>query len=561
MLSHLAIRNFTTVDALELELQPGLTTITGETGAGKSVLLGALALALGEKGTASLLRDANKSAEISATFSFDQHGPVDRWLNTRELAAEPYVDASSELLIRRVIAASGRSRAYINGSSVNIAELKSLGELLVDLHGQHEHQSLLQKQTHATLLDSFAQHASLLGDTAALAQRWHQLQRRIDELKNHDDERSAARQLLHYQVQELDALAPVPGECTKLEQEQCKLANAETILRDANLALSIETSTDQTPALEQIQQAIQLLRAQLPQLPALANGIELLESASIQAIEACADITTHIDAIEINPERLQAVENRLDALYNTARKHQVQPENLSALHDTLAAQLSAMDNAGNSVEALLDEQRQVLDDYHQCSEKLSKRRRKSAKKLAESVNQKLAELRMDHCHFAIDLTHLDNSTPHAGGNESVEFLIATVPGKPPQALAKIASGGELSRISLAIQVVAAQRDLTPTLIFDEVDVGIGGAVAEVVGNLLRDLAARSQVFCVTHLAQVAVKGEQHLRVSKRVTKNSATTSIEALEGEDRKEELARMLGGLDMTESTLAHAADMLETA
>jgi len=557
MLTHLAINNFTTVDTLELDFFSGLTTITGETGAGKSVMLDALALALGGRGQASLLRDENRQAEIAATFRITPK--LKAHLKNLDLADSKNND--SEVLLRRVIKPDGRSRAYINSSSVKLSELAVFGEELLDLHGQHEHQSLLNKANHLQLLDNFAANTPTKNQVKDLALQCQQLQSEIEKLRSNNNDKTARLQLLEYQVGELDQLDIKLNEQSDLESEQKRLSNAQTLLQDISHAAQLCDNEQNTGSLSQMQQALQALKNAKEQLPTLDNAIELLDSACIQVQELGSELETISSTIVPDDARLADVEARLDAIYSVARKHNVQASELHDLHNRLSNELATLQGGDAHIEKLEKQLATLKHDYTKKAQALSKTRKKTVKQLVAQVNKKLADLQMKHCDFSIALQANTQNQPAIHGLETAELMISTVPGKPPQALAKIASGGELSRISLAIQVVTAQTSNVPTLVFDEVDVGIGGGVAEVVGNLLRELGANCQVLCVTHLAQVAAKGQQHLLVSKQVSNKSATTSIELLDKNARKAELARMISGLDVTESTRAHAKELLESA
>ena len=558
MLAHLCIRNFTTVATCDLELAPGLSVITGETGAGKSVMLDALGMALGDRSNTNILRDEKRNAEVSASFQIKEKSPLHQWLIEHDLLTN---DDEAEAILRRIITPSGRSRAYINGVTVTIADLKTVGEQLVDLHNQHEHQSLLNKRTHQQLLDNFGGSNKQRISVEALAKQWQALERQIKQLSEQNAAKDSRLQLLSYQVQELDKLALENNESNALAAEQKKLANAESLLQGINEASQYCDNDDSTGAITQLRHAAQLLQKQIGDLPEIKSSLELLESGCIQIEEAHNELLVITDNLNIDPQRLQIVEDRLDTIYTVARKHQINVEQLFELHQQLAQELADLEGGDARIEVLVQQQQDLQAQFIVSAKKLSKLRRSAAKKLTKAVNAKLNELQMAHCQFEIDIEALTDSSPATSGLEVIEFIISTVPGKPAQALAKIASGGELSRISLAIAVVTAQTSNIPTLVFDEVDVGIGGGVAEVVGNLLRELGQSGQVFCVTHLAQVAAKGNTHLLASKSISKTAATTQVLSLDTKARTAELARMMGGIDITDSSIAHAAEMLQSA
>lgn len=568
MLTSLCIKNFATVEQVELDFSAGLTSITGETGAGKSVLLDGLALTLGSRSTKELLRDTGQAAEITATFEFDPDlegaGPVlpkalVSWLNERELLEAP----GGILFLRRILKPDGRSKAFINNTPVTLADLKFLGEQLVDLHSQHEYQSLLKRSTQHQLLDNFANNQKLCDEVKALAMQWQSISHQIEQLQNSGSEQEAKRQLLNYQVQELEKLALQENEIPVLEQEQKTLAAADSLLADLHQALSLLGNPDsdgEDSSIDNCARAAKLLAATSEILPGLRNGSELLESATIQLREAAAEIEQQMDQVVIDPQRLNDVESRLDALYTVARKHHCKPEELLTLQQSLQQELDTLEGGEERLQELEAEKEKIARSFTEIAGNLSKKRQSAARKLTKNISDKLAQLNMAHCQFEIKFAGT-NDEVSVNGNEYAEFLISTIPDKPPAPLARIASGGELSRISLAIQVVTAQTTNTPLLVFDEVDVGIGGATAEVVGNLLRELGEHCQVLCVTHQAQVAARGHQQLLVSKQLSKTSATTDFKVLDRETRTRELARMMGGKELTESTLAHAAEILESA
>ncbi|WP_444934128.1 DNA repair protein RecN [Microbulbifer sp. JTAC008] len=553
MLLHLSISQFTLVDQLELEFGPGTSTLTGETGAGKSITLDALGLALGGRGSAELVRTGANRADISATFDIVEHPSAASWLESQEL------DAGQEVILRRTIGADGRSRAYINGQPVTLLQLRALGEQLIDIHSQHEHQSLLKKETHLRLLDEYAQAQDLAAETRSRFKTWRDHYRRYRTLADSAEEAEARRHLLEYQLKELDQLGLSEGEIESLESEQQQLANAGEIL-SGSYQLAAFLSGGEGDIAEQLHRALQLLSSMPGQAPALVEVAQMLDSARIQVDEAAATLSRHIDRFEMDPERLSEVEDRLSAIYQAARKHRVQPQELPALQQQLQAELDDI-GSPDALERLAADCEQLEKQYRKVAGKLSKLRSKAAASLAEAVNGQLADLAMPHARVELSLQELD--TPNSQGLEEAEILISTNPGQPPRPLGKIASGGELSRVSLAIQVVTAQTSRTPTLVFDEVDVGIGGATGDVVGRLLRQLGetrnGRSgQVICVTHLAQVAARAHRQYLVEKHSDGESVFVALRELTNGERREEVARMLGGAPTAQS-LAHAEEMLE--
>ncbi|MCW8194706.1 DNA repair protein RecN [Proteobacteria bacterium 005FR1] len=549
MLTHLGIHNYTLVEKLDLEFHRGMTAITGETGAGKSILLDALGLTLGDRADADRIRAGQKRADIHATFDIERLPEAQEWLHEQEL------DLEGECLLRRVISADGRSRAYINGQPVTIGQLRVLGEMLIDIHAQHEHQSLLKKETQRRLLDDYAGNQELLGKVREAYRDWQTALSRYNHLKENAEETSARVQLLSYQVEELDQLAVQPGEVELLESEQKNLANGESILHNSYKLVALCGGEDQS-ILEGLNQALQIMDDLPDDIPAFREVAQMLSSAQIQVEEAQHEVERYIDGFELDPERLQMVEERLSAIFEIARKHRVQPEELPELHHTLSEELQGLSGADGDLDQLAAKVERLEAAYREEAQKLSAQRQSAGKQLAKAVNQQLKKLAMEHARLEVELSPADK--PAASGLEEVQLVISTNPGQPLKPLVKIASGGELSRISLAIQVVTAQTSPAPTLVFDEIDVGIGGATADIVGQLLRQLGDRAQIICVTHLAQVASKAHSHLRVNKTTKANKVATTLEQLSQEQRVEEIARMIGNNKMTQASLDHAREMV---
>lgn len=553
MLTHLSIRNFTLVDHLDLDLKPGMTVITGETGAGKSIVLDALSQTLGDRADGQRVRLGARKADIHASFDLERIERARHWLEQQELLQE---EAPRECLLRRVITAEGRSKAFINGKPVTLQQLRVLGEMLIDIHSQHEHQSLLRKDTHRQLLDEFAGQGDLAVRVKEQFRLWQKRREEYLQVRDNAEELSARFQLLSYQVQELDQLNLGETEQEELEAEQRGLANAEQILRSSHELAALCTDDDQGLSV-MLHRALHLLRDLPEKSSALQEAEQLLTSAQIQVDEAQREIDHHIDGFNLDPERLQEVEERLSALYEVARKHRIGPEQLPALHESLSRELAQLQGGDEQLEKLEHQMQAAEADYRKTATALSKARREAGAKLAKSVNRQLSDLAMPNARLEVSLTpQTEKPGPH--GLEEVEFIISTNPGQPARPLSKVASGGELSRVSLAIQVVTARTSAIPSLVFDEVDVGIGGATGDVVGRLLRQLGDGGQVLCVTHLAQVASKGHQHLQVTKSANKKGAESTLVALEGEEKIEEIARMLGGMTVTEQSLAHAREMV---
>ena len=547
MLTQLTISNYTVITALEMEFGSGMTVITGETGAGKSIMLDALGLCLGDRADAKSIRHGCDKAEISASFDLSAIPSAVHWLKTRDLGD------GEDCLLRRVITREGRSRAYINGSVCTLQDCADLGALLVDIHGQHAHQSLLRKPVQREMLDAYAGHRPLTRQVEECASEWLRKQRELELLAGSKDEHSGRMQLLAYQVEELDTLDLQAAELAELEQEQQLLGNAEDILKDTEQALTL--CEEQASGLHQ---ALKLIDGDTHTTDAATDARALLDSAAIQLTEARGELQRHLDTVQVNPERLTTVQQRLESIYDVARKHKVLPEKLQAMHQSLREELSGLAGGSERIEQLQAEMDGLATQYASDAKRLGKQRRTAAKKLVKQTTKQLDTLAMSGCQFDIAFHPVKNDHPHPHGEEDIEFLISTNPGAPPRELGKVASGGELSRISLAIGVVTADTATVPSMVFDEVDVGIGGAVAEVVGKLLRALGERAQVLCVTHLPQVAAQGSHHLQVTKASDGKTTEAGLRSLSEEEKVEEIARMLGGVKITKQTLAHAKEML---
>lgn len=552
MLTHLTVRNYAIVECLELELQPAMTVISGETGAGKSIMLDALSLALGARADSDSVRHTAERAEISASFDLTHLQEARQWLQEHALDQ----DDNHECIIRRVITREGRSRSYINGHTCPLGHLKQLGEYLVAIHGQHEHQRLLKKEYHRQLLDQFANHTPLVRQVEQRYKDWQHTQRQLDTLRNQSAEQQAKVQLLRYQVEELDQLNLTADELTQLDKEQHMLSQAETLLQNGQQILAISVDDEEDNCLQRISRALQLLGDIKQPSRSLQQAQELFNSAYIQIEEASQELRHYLDRVEISPQRLSEVEERLSSIYDMARKHRITAAELPEFHQQLQQQLAECDGGDEALERLAHEAEQQQQHYLTAAQQLSTQRQQAASRLNAQVDQLLQQLGMHAAQFTVRLQPL--TQPGLHGLEDTEFLIAANQGQPARALAKVASGGELSRISLAIQVITAQTSDTPTLVFDEVDVGIGGAIAEVVGRLLKQLGARAQILCVTHQPQVAAQGHQHLFVSKQADQETTHTQISLLNTEERVTEIARMLGGIDLTQRSLDHAQEML---
>ncbi|MDO8273497.1 MAG: DNA repair protein RecN [Gammaproteobacteria bacterium] len=564
MLTQLSIRHYAIVDHLEIDFRRGMSVITGETGAGKSIMLGALGLTLGDRADKGVISSGATRADITAHFDTSDQPMARAWLQDNELLA----DAEPQVcLLRRVVSDDGRSKAWVNGFPVTLQVLKTIGEMLIDIHSQHEHQSLLNRSTHLRLLDEFIGDHALTEDVRRISREWKKNRERLEALSQQSEESSAQVQLIRYQIGELDELTLEAGELESLEEEYRTLNSADSSLATARQLLDLCSENDEFTVQGALNQALTLLQELGAKTHALDPVAELLNTASIQIDEAVVELRHGVDHFEANPLRLEAINQRLADIQQIARKHRVKPEELAALHARLQEQLAAWEHGDEDLETLQRQDTQLQQQYGQLAERLSARRRSAATELAQQINLQIAELGMSSARLTVALSPADSQTPAAHGQESVEFLVSTNPGQEPRPLIRIASGGELSRISLAIQVITAQTSATPTLVFDEVDVGIGGGVARAVGRLLRQLGERGQVLCVTHQAQVASQGHQHLFVSKlmQATEGRAAmigTQIRELSREEKVREIARMLGGESdkqgLTPESLAHAEEML---
>ncbi len=553
MLTALQIRDFALVERVDLELQQGMSVLTGETGAGKSILLGALGLCLGNRADSGLIRHGAKRAEIGIEFELNDRPEVWEWLAEHDLEEE------TACQIRRVITSDGRSRGYINGRPAPLQQLRELGEMLVDIHGQHEHQSLMRRGMQRQLLDSYGKHQKLLNQMAQLQQRWQELNSRLARLQDAGRERDARVDLLRYQIQELEALGLGEGESAGLEQEHRRLANASQLLGECRQALELLYESEEGSVSSLLARIVRQLEPLQETDSSLQGVLELLNSATIQVEEAAGELRNSLAAIELNPQRLEWVEERLATIHELARKHRLEREELAALLPRLQQELLELEQSESRSRELRAELDSILAEYDRLAAKLTDGRRKAARKLGQAVTDNMQQLGMVGGQFEIRLVPQESDEPSASGREQVEFWVSANPGQPLQPLAKVASGGELARISLAVQVVTAQNASIPTLVFDEVDVGIGGGVAEIVGRQLRTLGRYCQVICVTHQPQVAAQAHHHLQVSKQTSDGQTCTGVLSLSREQRVEELARMLGGVEMTRQTISHAREMIE--
>lgn len=551
MLQELRIQNLALIEKLELLFQPGFTTLTGETGAGKSILLDALGLALGERADSGLVRHGTPKADVIAQFEVAQLPHVMSWLEEQELEEE------TQCLMRRTVTAEGRSKAYINGYPATANQLKTLGAMLIDIHGQHEHQNLLSANQQIHLLDAYANHAHLLADTKLSYQHWQQLQKQLHQLEEEQADFQSRLELLSFQKNEFDELKPSEGEFESLSEEQNQLSHANEIKQACEQAYA--HLEEEQGAVDAINNAIHALSEIVDFNPSLQTTIEQLNSSLIEIQEAASEVHRTAEHIELDPEQLNEVEERLAKLFGMAKKYNLEAEELVDKHQQIFSELERLENSDESLEQLKQEVKSAAKDFEGKASKLTQSRQKAATKLAKIVTQGMQTLGMENGQFDIRITQ--NESVNALGQDRVQFLVTANKGQPLQPLSKVASGGELSRISLAIQVATSEVASLPTMIFDEVDVGIGGGIAEVVGEKMQQLGASKQIFSITHLPQVASHGHQHLFIQKQTKGNVTRTAVTALNDRERVEELARMLGGKELTEQTRTHAKEMLQTA
>jgi len=555
MLSLIKVRNYAVIDEVELELSRGFSVMTGETGAGKSILVDALGLALGDRADASTVRSGAERAEISVQFDCPAgHAAID-WLRERGL------DEGAQCTLRRLIGADGRSRSFINGQPATLQDLKLLGGLLVDIHGQHEHQSLLDSGTQRALLDGHGGLEELARNVADAYSAWRATERDLESRRTASADRAAQLELLRFQINELEALAPAAGEPDVLRAERDRLANVDRLAAGIAAALGAlyENETGAADgAIVHARQEIERLAAHDPELRAPA---ERLAGVEIELRELESTLNRYRERLEADPARLEWLEERLARFRALAKRHASEERELGALLETLKRRRADLDGGGESVEELAARAASARAAYFRRAGELSAARRKSAAKLSQAVTGQLAELGMPHGEFRIELPAKPEDRADATGLERVEFEVRLNPGQAFGALGRVASGGELSRISLAIEVVLSGASPVPTFVFDEVDVGVGGRVAEIVGRKLSQLGKNRQVVCVTHLPQVASQGQRHYRVLKLTDGKVSRTNVRALGSAERVEELSRMLGGVEITERTRAHAAEMIDRA
>lgn len=555
MLTQLTINNFAIVRQLEIELAKGMSVITGETGAGKSIAIDALGLCLGQRIETSMVREGQERAEICATFFIEPTNPAYQWLQEQELQ-DP--DNPSDCILRRVINADGRSKAFINSTPVSASQLKEIGQYLIHINGQHASQLLLKNDYQLQLVDTFAHHNDLLAQMREDYRAWKNLQTQVKNFQQKVAENEAKKQLLQYQVEELDEFALRPNEYLELEEDQCRLSNSEQLTQLSQSALQLLSENETVSIDSMLYRATQYIDELSELDPRYVSVQTMLNDALIQVQEATSEVQHLASHIEQDPMLLQEIEQRLGQALQLARKHNVKPEELVEWHQKLKAELTALLDFSESEERLILEEKAVFEKMQHTAKQLHESRSQAAEKLAQQVTDSIKGLAMENAEFFIEVNS-DLAKVAANGADNIVFTLRSNLGQQAQPLAKVASGGELSRISLAIQVLTSDQSAIPTLIFDEVDVGISGKTASVVGKLLRQLGDKCQVLCVTHLPQVACHGHHQFNVEKFTVDDKTETKMTALSQEERVPALARLLGGSEITELALANAQEMLD--
>lgn len=552
MLLQLNIQNFAIVRSLELDWRNGMTTITGETGAGKSIAIDALGLCLGDRAVTNVVRPNCKKAELSATFNIETNSHAKAWLDKHDLNQE------DECILRRVISAEGRSRAYINGSQVPLTQLKEIGAFLINIHGQHDHQLIVKASEQRRMLDEYAGHHTLIDDVKYYFQQWKGLTKELSVLEQNKQQREAQKQLLQYQVKELDEFSLQEDEYGQLEQDYNKLSHAQDLMHESLNALQQISENEQFNAIDVVRSSVENLSSLADIDSNLAPISQMLNDALIQLEEASNDLRSYHDKLDIDPEQFSIIEERYSTAISLAKKHQVSPDALVGFHQELSKQLAAISNDDSRLEQINSEIEHCLEQYHHAAELLSESRDIFAAQLSQQITESMRELNMPHGQFKIAVSPQTIDTPSIHGIDDTAFLVSLNPGQQLEAMSKVASGGELSRISLAMQVILADKVTSPTMIFDEVDVGISGPTAAMVGNKLQQLGEKAQVICVTHLPQVASKGHQQMFVAKLTDGEHTETTVTELSSQGRVKEIARLLAGDKVTDHSLANAEELL---
>ena len=552
MLKNLTIIDLAVVKSLDLDINQGMSVLTGETGAGKSILLTALGLALGDRADSGYVRPDCKRAEINLEFDLSDAAQAQQWLQANDL------DDGSDCLIRRVVNQDGRSKAYINNRPVTLQALQELSEKLVEIHGQHAHLTLLNPDEQRRLLDAFAKNESLLDELNTCYRQWQQTNKELSTLIKASVDQTEREELLRYQIEELQQLDLEHFDYTALSEEHSKLANLGQILQTGQNLVDRLYENDQLSVNKLLTHSVVELNQLAIFAPELNEICSLLTEAQIQAEEASLQLRRFLEAQDANPEYMEQVENQLLIIHNLSRKHHISPNELPEKQLKLVQELDSLTHSSEHIEELTQNVQQLFERYHQLATQLSQQRHQAGTKLQIQISAMIKELGMPQGEFLVNISPLETNTPRVNGQDAITFLVSANPGLPPKSLAKVASGGELSRISLAIQVTTANDKTTPTMIFDEVDSGIGGGIAEIVGQKLRTLSHNRQVLCVTHLPQVAAQAHYHLYVQKNQQTDITSSQVRLLSESERVEEIARMLGGVNLTANSIAHAQEML---
>jgi DNA repair protein RecN (Recombination protein N) len=553
MLTHLSIRNFAIVKTLDVDFTQGMTAITGETGAGKSISVDALGLCLGDRADSGLVRTGADRAEVNAGFDVTSLPAAQKWLQEHEL-----VDAN-DVLIRRVISSEGRSKAFVNGTPVPLQQLKDLGQYLLSIHGQHAHQQILKNDNQRQLLDQYAEHHKLLDNVANSYQTLRAQQRQYQTLLEGQQQRTDRSQLLSYQIRELDEFAIAEGEFAELETEHKKLSHSQTLLEQSQISFHQLYEAEEFNALSAVQSSVDRLTELQEHDASLAPIVTMLTEASIQIEEAANELRIYTEQLEIDPMRMQNVEARYSLALDLSRKHSVQPEALYRFHQQLNLEYADLVQDDSMLEELKLQLLEVEQNYHNAANALSRSRKKAALSFAKQVEKHIHQMNMADAVFKIMVDHNNQGTANRYGLDDVQFEVSTNKGQALDKLEKVVSGGELSRIGLAIQVISSSNNDVATMIFDEVDSGISGSTASVVGQLLRKLGEKIQVICVTHLPQVAARAHNQMFVTKFSDKKTTETHMICLQENERIEELARLLAGDTLTESAIANARELLQ--
>lgn len=556
MLLSLSIQNFAIVKSVHVDFRQGLSVVTGETGAGKSIAIDGLSLCLGARADAASVRKGASKAEVNATFHLSKDNQTSAWLQAHELGLEEQPD---EVHIRRVISSEGRSKAFINGRTVTLAQLKEVAQYLVSIHGQHAHHRLLKEDAQRELLDGYARHKELAQRVADAFRLFQDTNQHLQRLRAAQQQRKDREQLLRYQVQELDDFALAEDEFVELESEQKRLSHSQTLLEQAQVSYYNLYESDEGAALTILQKAQSALEDLVEHDPTLTPIVGYLNEATVNIEEASNELRHYCDGLDIDPLRISQVEARYTQAMELARKHNVLPEHLYTTHQTLAAELASLQGDESSMLELSEQVEALRAQYIAVARELSISRAEAGLEFAAQIQSSITRMNMPHAQLMFNVQFNESAPFSADGLDTVEILITTNPGQPMGALGEIVSGGELSRVGLAIQVITSDINHVPTLIFDEVDTGISGPTASIVGGLLRELGKSAQVLCVTHLPQVAAQGHQQLFVSKLTDGDTTETTMRELCEENRVRELARLLAGDELTDSALANAADLLK--